>query len=212
MNRRQVLAVLIGGFVLGYLLVALFFFPGFGRRAIVTVPDLRGRSFAQARRLAGRQGLELERGPVVPHATMTRGAVLAQSPLPGQETTRGDQIRVILSAGPHRRAVPDVSGLLAAQARDLLLRTGFQVRLRTVQDERPAGRLIGIQPAAGSVLALPAAVELRVSSGPPPPPSVPTGGLPGADAPADTAGAAGVSEDLPAEAADTVRADTVAAP
>ena len=170
MNRRRVLAVVGGAFVFGYLFAALFFFPGWGRRAIVTVPDMRGRPLAQARRLADRAGLEIERGTTLAHPTVRRGAVLAQDPLPGQETTRGDAVRVTLSAGPDRRPVPPVAGLLGEQAHKLLLRTGFQVRLDSVVDERPAGRIVAVEPESGTVLPLPASVLLRISRGPPPPP------------------------------------------
>lgn len=173
MNRRHLAAILGGAFLGGYLLAALLFFPGWGRRAIVTVPDLRGRSVAQARRIADRAGLQLERGATVAHPAVARGAVIAQHPLPGQETARGDQVRVLLSAGRPRRAVPPVLGLLGEQARNLLLRSGFQVGIDTVEDERPAGRIVSVQPASGTVLQLPAAVQLHLSSGPPPPPPVP---------------------------------------
>ncbi|HEU0300025.1 MAG TPA: hypothetical protein VFR37_11235, partial [Longimicrobium sp.] len=56
-ERRLLKWVLIAGFscfVLGYLVITLIFFPGFGRSPIVTVPDLTGRSRASAERTVER--------------------------------------------------------------------------------------------------------------------------------------------------------------
>jgi serine/threonine-protein kinase len=136
----------------------------------VTVPDVRGRTLAQAERQIERVGLEIERGSTFAHPTVPRGAVLAQSPLPGQETSRGDAVRVTVSAGPDQRPVPDISGLSGDQARRVLANTGYQVHVEIVSDARPAGRVVAVQPAAGTVLRVPGRVLLQLSAGPPPPP------------------------------------------
>lgn len=171
MNRRGAVLIGIAAFAVGYALTVLLFFPGWwGRGAIVTVPDVRGRTLTQAERQIGRVGLEIERGSTFAHPTVPRGAVLAQSPLPGQETSRGDAVRVTVSAGPDQRPVPDVSGLSGDQARRVLANTGYQVHVEIVSDARPAGRVVAVQPAAGTVLRVPARVLLRLSAGPPPPP------------------------------------------
>lgn len=163
----RVVGVGLAAFAAGYLLTTLLVFPGFGRRAIVTVPDLRGRTFAAARGLASDAGLETERGDSLHHATAPAGSVLAQSPLPGQEVNRGAVIRLTLSAGRERRPVPQVDDLTAEQAEVLLGRTGFAVRVRTVLSDRPAGRVLGVNPGAGTGLPVASTVELLVSAGPP---------------------------------------------
>lgn len=169
-RRRSYLRV-VGGvlaaFALGYLVTTLLVFPGFGRQAIVTVPDLRGRTLSAARRLADDAGLEVERGASLNHAAVPAGSVLAQSPLPGQETTRGAVVRVTLSAGRERRPVPQVDDLTADQARALLARTGFAVRVRRVLSERAEGRVLGVNPKPGTQLHVRSAVELLLSAGPP---------------------------------------------
>jgi beta-lactam-binding protein with PASTA domain len=169
-GRRFYLRVaggVLGAFLLGYLVTTLLFFPGWGRDAIVTVPDLRGKTLGQARRLADRADLEVERGSTLVHARVPAGAVLAQSPLPGQEVTRGAEVRVILSAGPDRRPVPAVDQLTGEQAEMLLRNTGFQVRVTRVHDERPAGRVVGVSPASGTQVPVRSVVELVLSAGPP---------------------------------------------
>lgn len=163
----RVVGLGLAAFVVGYLLTTLLVFPGFGRQAIVTVPDLRGRTLAVARRLADGAGLEVERGASLHHATLPAGSVLAQSPLPGQEVTRGAVVRLTLSAGRERRPVPQVDDLPAEQARALLERTGFTVRVRRVLSDRAEGRVLGVNPGAGTQLPVPATVELLLSAGPP---------------------------------------------
>jgi serine/threonine-protein kinase len=163
----RVLGIGLGAFVVGYALTTLLVFPGFGRQAIVTVPDLRGRTFAVARRLADDAGVEVSRGPWLYHPSVDSGAVLAQSPLPGQEVTRGAMVRLTLSAGRERRPVPQVTDLTAAQAQDLLRRTGFAVRVRRVLSERAEGRVLGVKPEAGTTLPVLSTVELTLSAGPP---------------------------------------------
>lgn len=163
----KVVGVGIAAFALGYLLVALLFFPGWGRDAIVSVPDLRGRTLPAAERLAGAAGLEVERGSALAHPTVPEGAVLAQTPLPGQEVTRGAEVTVIVSTGPERRPVPDVTQLSGEQAVRLLRQTGFSIRIRRVPGEQPAGRVLGVTPTAGTPVAIPGTVELTLSAGPP---------------------------------------------
>ncbi|HEV2146790.1 MAG TPA: PASTA domain-containing protein [Longimicrobiaceae bacterium] len=183
----RVVGIGLGTFLLGYLLATVLVFPGFGRQAVVTVPDLRGRTLSAARGLADDAGVEVERGASLHHPTVPEGAVLAQSPLPGQEVTRGAAVRVTLSAGRERRPVPEVADLTAAQAEALLTRTGFAVRVRRVLSDRAAGRVLGVTPAPGTLVPIPGTVELSLSAGPPevvvPVVAVPdVGGLPEAQA------------------------------
>lgn len=159
--------LVLGTFVLGYLFTMVIFFPGWGREAIVTVPDLRGRPLAAARRAADDAGLELVRRSTLSHATVPAGAVLAQSPLPGQEVTRGEAVRVIVSTGPDRRPIPQVDDLRLEQAQLLLERTGFRVQVARVHADRPLGRILEVQPAVGTAIPAGSVVRLTVSAGPP---------------------------------------------
>ena len=159
--------LVLGTFVLGYLFTMVVFFPGWGRDAIVTVPDLRGRTLAAARRTADAAGLEMARGSTLTHARVPAGAVLAQTPLPGQEVARGDAVRVIVSAGPDRRPVPRVDGMGLQEGQLLLQRTGFVVQVARQHADRPAGRILEVQPAPGTAIPAGSAVRLTVSAGPP---------------------------------------------
>jgi serine/threonine-protein kinase len=157
----------LGGFFVGYLFITLLFFPGFGRSAIVTVPDVRGMSVSAASRALDKAGLELTRGTMLNNPRMPAGRVLSQVPLPGQEAARGSNVRIIVSAGADKRPVPSIEGMEKDEAISLLQRMGFQVRLRSVQNMKEEGTLLGMEPAAGTQVPMPAIVILNLSAGPP---------------------------------------------
>jgi eukaryotic-like serine/threonine-protein kinase len=169
-ERRLLKWVLIAGagcFVMGYLVVTLLFFPGFGRSPIVTVPDLTGRSRGQAERTLSRVGLKVQRGQPIPNPRMPRGRVLMQTPLPGEEVARGSTVRIVLSGGPEMRQVPSISGLSRADAIGLLRRFGFQLAVRRMQHRSEQNSLIGTLPGAGKPAPVGGMVLLLVSNGPP---------------------------------------------
>jgi serine/threonine-protein kinase len=157
----------VGGFVLGYLFITLLFFPGFGRSAIVNVPDLRGMTVQGARRALDQAGLEMSRGPSMNNPRMRAGHVLTQVPLAGQEAARGTPVRIFLSDGPDRRRVPGIAGMEKDEAIALLQRMGFQVRLRMVTSMQEEGTLLGMAPRAGTAVPMPGIVVLSLSAGPP---------------------------------------------
>ncbi|HVG46067.1 MAG TPA: PASTA domain-containing protein [Longimicrobium sp.] len=156
-----------GGFLVGYLFVTLLFFPGFGRSAIVNVPDLRGMTLSGARHALDEAGLEMSRGPSLNNPRMRAGHVLTQVPLAGQEAARGTPVRVFLSDGPDRRKIPGIAGMEKDEAIALLQRMGFQVRLRSVTSMREEGTLLAMAPRAGTAVPMPGIVVLTLSAGPP---------------------------------------------
>jgi beta-lactam-binding protein with PASTA domain len=169
-DRRWLLRILgvgLVGFLLGYALTALLFLGDGNRDPVVTVPDLRELAIDAARRQAERAGLGVEVGDSLPHASAPAGRVLVQSPLPGREVAPNAAIRVILSTGPERRAIPVVGSLTRQQAERVLSASGFQVQVEEVPNPLPAGRVVGVDPAVGTEVRVPSVVRLRVSAGPP---------------------------------------------
>ncbi|HST59151.1 MAG TPA: PASTA domain-containing protein [Longimicrobium sp.] len=185
-NERVLLKwVLLTGltcFVLGYLLMTFLFFPGFGRSAIVTVPDLTNSTTQQAERALDREGLDMQRGDSLPNPRVPRGRVLMQTPLPGEEVARGSTVRIVLSTGPEMRAVPAIRGLPRADAIGLLQRFGYRVAIRRVRDRRDQGTILGLSPATGQRAAVGSIVTMLISAGPPFVRVPPLVGLPSADA------------------------------
>lgn len=169
-ERRLLKWVLITGFscfVIGYVVMTLLFFPGFGRSPIVTVPDLTEQTAGQAERALDRAGLDMQRGGTMPNPRVRQGRVLMQSPLPGEEVARGSTVRIVLSAGPELRQVPSIRDLSRQEAISLLQRFGYRVALRNVHDRREEGTLLGLSPATGQRAAVGSVVTMSISAGPP---------------------------------------------
>jgi eukaryotic-like serine/threonine-protein kinase len=157
----------VAAFAIGFLITALVLFAGGAGDDVVTVPDLRGRTEAEARQVVRRAELDLEVGAPLTNPEVPSGQVLAQSPLPGEEVAPGSTVRVTLSAGAEQRPVPQLRGMSGAQARALLTRSGFLVEVEERIDESPAGRILEVVPEPGTEVPMPGTVRLVVSAGPP---------------------------------------------
>ena len=132
----------------------------------VPLPDFAGLTFAQASdRLQG-AGLVAKVQTRMRHPTAPPEVVLAQSPLPGQLARPGSEVGLTLSEGPSMGTIPDVEGLAAAQAAQLLRAMGFEVEIRREASGGRAG-VRGTDPEAGARLSLPSRVVLLVSGGAP---------------------------------------------
>ena len=76
----------------------------------VSVPDLRGKTPIEARRIADDAGLAASVERNYYSATILEGRVLSQMPNPGTVVRRGWEIRLALSLGPQRVTVPQLVG------------------------------------------------------------------------------------------------------
>jgi serine/threonine-protein kinase len=163
-----VVGVMAVGWFGGHSLATSLFFPAPPPPGdLFEVPDLRGLGFASANeRLAG-SGLALGAIDSLQHPSVAAGLILGQSPLPGQVGQPETAVRVTVSMGPQTRSVPDVRHLDESRARTVLETSGFVVTTDTTEAEEPRGRVVEMDPPPDSVVALPAAIELLVSTGPP---------------------------------------------
>jgi serine/threonine-protein kinase len=157
-------------FGVGYLISAEWLFPASGPEAaadeVVEVPDMVGLDEADARAALADAGLELRVRSEMPHRDAPEGAVVAQSPLPGQLARPGAPVEATLSEGPRRRTVPDLRGLSGRQAQIVLERLGFSASVDTASSDVERGRVVGTRPEAGSDRSLPSEVRVVVSRGP----------------------------------------------
>lgn len=158
----------LAGWLVGYGLSTRVLFPAPPPPAnLQAVPDLRGSDMAFALSVVEGEGLHIGAVEYLTHPRADSGSVLGQSPLPGQLILPGDSIRVTVSLGAERRAVPEVSRLRGDRAIALLRATGFAVRVDSVESPEPRGRILRVDPAEGEELTLPGSVTLEVSLGPP---------------------------------------------
>ncbi len=141
--------------------------------AAVTVDDFVGRNLTEVRPSVEEQGLELEVDSVLTNEAEI-GEVTEQSIEPGEEIEEGEELTVTVAQGPELGTLPNVLGLGATSARQVLEREGFTVgaTASVPSDTAPEGQVISVfldgEEISNSSIQLEegTAVELRVSSGP----------------------------------------------
>ena len=164
-SRLAGLAVVgLGG---GYLVATRVFFPVPPPPVnLVEVPSLEGLTLGDAGSRLTDAGLAL--GPVegLRHPALDSGVVVGQGPLGGQLLTRGGEVRITVSLGPQRQAVPDVMRLVGDRALRVLEATGFEVTVDSADSDLLAGSVVSVDPSAGTMLRVPAAVRVTLARGP----------------------------------------------
>jgi serine/threonine-protein kinase len=130
-------------------------------------PQLVNMPRAQAEATAKRNGFSLVFGDPVYNETIDKDVVLIQDPAFEQEIVRGGTITLILSLGPERYPVPDVSGMELAAAKSEI--EGARLKLKegagTYNDDVPKGVVISSDPKAGTSMKPGEVVTVTVSKG-----------------------------------------------
>jgi beta-lactam-binding protein with PASTA domain len=116
----------------------------------VEVPDVVGSPASAARNALREAGLTVATVGVV--SQEPAGTVISQSPRAGAEVRKGTRVRLTVSTGPAKVAVPDVTGLDEASARQELERAGFQVQVtdESVTDPAEDGVVLRQTPSGGA--------------------------------------------------------------
>jgi beta-lactam-binding protein with PASTA domain len=91
------------------------------------VPGLVGKTPAEARRIAGASGFEMQVERQYFSATVPEGRILSQVPAAGARIRRGWQLRVAESLGPQRVEIPNVIGESERAAEINIRRRGLDV-------------------------------------------------------------------------------------
>ena len=162
-RRRRWPIVILGLLVLA--LIGLMAFA-FTRPEEVDVPRVVGQQLTDARERLDRAGfeqVEVERQRSL--APLDR--VLSQDPDPGETAPKGEQVKLVVSGGPGKVRVPDVSNLPEERARKNLNKAGLDVDTdlepsNTVKE----GFAIRTSPRAATEVDRDIRVRLFVSSGP----------------------------------------------
>jgi beta-lactam-binding protein with PASTA domain len=114
----------------------------------VRVPDLGGKSPAEARQVAEAIGISSQVERQFYSSTIPEGRVLSQVPEPGTTVRRGWLIRLAVSLGPQRVTIPQVvaeserAAVITIEQRGLQLGAGARFR----SPDAPAGYVMGQDP------------------------------------------------------------------
>ena len=168
---KMVVALLIttvGGAVVGYLVVQMFFLPETVALAQLNrIPDLTGLSTEAAGAEGERFGYPVTSAGAQFSAAVDSGRVVYQSPPPDAYLARGDTLWILLSLGAGQPRVPDVEGLQLDLARSILERSGLgSVATREEASELHAeGVVIATVPPAAADFSRGDPVTIVVSGG-----------------------------------------------
>jgi eukaryotic-like serine/threonine-protein kinase len=134
----------------------------------VSVPDVRDLASAAAERKLTQAGLR-PTPQSRSSATVPAGTVIATEPSQGVEVLAGSPVTVIVSSGPARVSVPEVTGQSEAEARATLRAAGLHAGAVTKREEpgqAAAGTVLSQSPAAGGSVPSGEAVSLVVATAP----------------------------------------------
>lgn len=137
------------------------------------LPELAGLTVEQATAALGELGLVIEQGEpvnddVVPVGTIVSWTVPAQAGLVAGDTVLPNTtVRVVVSAGPAPRVVPELAGASLADATAQLQALGLAVVQAPDEfsDTVPIGAVVRIDPATGTALPIGSPVTVVLSKG-----------------------------------------------
>ncbi|APH01274.1 hypothetical protein ASJ30_06715 [Janibacter indicus] len=131
------------------------------------VPDLTGRTAAQARTTVERRTLTVGATTQAWDDDVAKGRIVSTTPAPGTEVKRDAKVALVVSKGPEPVAVPTVTGQGAEAATGAIEEAGLEV---TRADDAystsvPKGSVISQSPSSGTLLPG-ETVMITVSKGP----------------------------------------------
>lgn len=138
------------------------------------VPDVAGQELDEAQRLVTAIGLKPKAIPEYSDSVRVN-EVIETRPRPGTEAAENSEVEIVVSAGYAPRKVPKMVGLPAAEALNLLGRSGLGAGdLETVyRADAEEGTVLEVSPAEATVLPRNSAFDV-VIAGPPPTVGVPS--------------------------------------
>ena len=139
----------------------------------VAVPDLTGLTVAQAESVLERQGLVL--GSQTPEVSgKPVDTIIGQQPTPGEQIEEGQAVNVTISAGKEKTTVPPLTGLTSVQDAETALADAKLVLGKVTEQDaaQPAGYVLAQSPLEGSSVDVGSKVDIVISTGRQPVPSV----------------------------------------
>jgi beta-lactam-binding protein with PASTA domain len=118
----------------------------------VEVPDVRGKTPSEAHHIAEGLSLATEVDGQYYSASVPEGRVLSQTPAPGRVVRRGWVLRLAVSVGPQRVAIPQVVGESQRAASIILQQRGLDSSTSELAfSDAAAGQVLAQDPPANSV-------------------------------------------------------------
>ena len=152
----------------GFAIAFIWLTPGPLLASDHSTPDVVGMPGDQAEVLLGQAGFKTKRAESRQHPTYEEGTVIWQDPAAGTVLPEGTPVTLTVSDGIAPYAVPDVSRLPLDLAAKVIEASGFRMsRSDTARSSGPAGIVVEVRPAIGSVQPAGTSIQLVVSSSKP---------------------------------------------
>ena len=154
-------------FLIVFFLAAIVFSQVILKGETVTVPDLTGKTVAQARAELGRKDLSVAQRGSEFDDRLERGLILRQDPAPDSRIRVTEVVQVVTSAGSLQVRVPNLGNKSLESALTLLQASGlFKGKLTQIHTSRyPAGRVMAQKPAPDEAVERNGQVGLLLSQG-----------------------------------------------
>ena len=138
--------------------------------APVPVPNVVGKTQADAEKAIKAAGLDVGNEPSQPSDTVPPGRVISQSPEAGVQIAPGQKVNLVISSGPQTAIVPNVVGETQSQATNDLTTRGFKVNVIQVESgidcPQPPGTVCKQDPGQGTVKPMGSTVNITVAQEP----------------------------------------------
>jgi hypothetical protein len=172
----RILLLVLGAAVIGLIFAGAYMFTIFSVPSDVVVPNLIGKQFSDAQKIADSDHFNLVKSDEQFSDVVPAGSIYQMNPAPGRSIKAGKDVDVSVSDGPQLREVPDLSSMTLSRATQMLAKSSLPQGTVTNQfsDTVTKGLVISQQPAAGSNIPHDTPVNMVVSKGSPPP-AAPTG-------------------------------------
>ncbi|MEX2111069.1 MAG: PASTA domain-containing protein [Gemmatimonadaceae bacterium] len=157
----------VGGFLIAYVAIFLFAFPAEVLPDEGILPNVVGKSYADAAAILEKAGFAAQQGESRIHRTVPEGIVIQEDPPAGSRQKRGIAVVLAVSSGQRTAEVPVTTNMSQQQARIAIENTGLTMGTATEQlSDQPRGLVIQSDPPAGTKLELPGVVNVVLSKGP----------------------------------------------
>ena len=134
----------------------------------VTVPDVKGMSYSEAKEVLEAKGLKIEKADEpIASQKIEKGKIVSQTPSKNSKVKKGRTVRVILSAGNTELKVPDLKGLSYKEAKTLLSEMGLQISKgdEVVSDSVAEGLIASQYPSAKTKVDKGDIITVNISKG-----------------------------------------------
>jgi eukaryotic-like serine/threonine-protein kinase len=167
-RSRKVLYVLLGLLLLALIAAAAFLLPQMFESPPeqVRVPDLIGKTEAEARAEIGNAGLAVGEVEFRESPDVRADRVIEQDPNRDQFVDPGSEVDIVVSSGKPLVEVPFVVGRPRTAAAVALRQANLEVAMQERDSDEPAGRVLSTDPQAGDSVPEGTLVTVFYSDGP----------------------------------------------